>query len=120
MLPSASWVTSKLPVTDGPGVATGSSVNVVPPFVEYSNFATATSSVADRFTVTGPLRNQLLRPGVGFSVATLITGDAASVPWAYAAGPAKRRPEAAASPHSARVPLLSPPPKCVGVLPPWA
>jgi hypothetical protein len=74
-------VTSKLAVADGPGV-TARSVNVAPLFVEYSNLATATSSVADSLTVTGPLRYQLLWPGAGLSVAAATTGGAASGVWA--------------------------------------
>ena len=71
MLPSCDSGT--LAVAAGPGV-TGTSTYVAPPSSEYWNFATATSSVADRFSVCGAVRRQLPLPVGGAANAAATTG----------------------------------------------
>ena len=66
---------------------TGTSTYVAPPSSEYWNLATATSSVADRFSVAGLVRRQLLLPfGAAENAPAGSTG--AVVSWAEADGTA--------------------------------
>jgi hypothetical protein len=80
-----SWESRTLDATDGPAVI-GASTHVAPPSNEYCSFETATSSVADRFSVCGAVMRQLLLPfGGDANAAGAATGATLSAAMAGAA-----------------------------------
>ena len=93
---------------DGPGMV-GASMYVAPPSSEYCNFATDTSSVADRFSVCGAVRRQLPLPFCASAKVAVLTGGS-SANAGYA--PANMRTRGRAKQRAATVPNshdISPP-----------
>jgi len=97
-----SWVIVASAVTEGPGVI-ARSIHVSPLSSEYSSFVTATSSVAEKLTFTGPRYHGLRMPVYvgGSSVAAPSCGAVVSVVCATAGFPAAALMASAATDQAA-------------------